>query len=98
MEAFDSPTIAPVSLGMELGAKASLVSGLGPSGDGSDGDLGLNVIQLGLIECPRKAILVTDKTKRVVKHIKEIFLMVNNGVRDGVMPIEERESVLAVYF
>jgi hypothetical protein len=51
-----------------------------------------------LIERLRKAILVTDKTKRVVKHIEETFLRVNNGVRDGVMPAEEGESVLAVYF
>jgi hypothetical protein len=51
-----------------------------------------------LIERPRKAILVTDKTKRIVKHIEETFLRVNNGVRDGVMPAEEGESVLVVYF
>jgi hypothetical protein len=85
-------------MGLELDARASLVFGLGPSGDGSDGDLGLTVTQLGLIERLRKAVLVIDKTKRVVKQVKENFLRVNNGMRDGVMPAEEGEAVLAVYF
>jgi hypothetical protein len=85
-------------MGLELDARASLVSGLGPSGDGSDGDLGLTITQLGLIEHLRKVVLVTDKTKRVVKQVEENFLRVNNGVRDGVMPVEEGEAVLAVYF
>jgi hypothetical protein len=60
IEPSDSLTIAPVSLGLELDAKAShLVSKLVPSGDGSvgdvyvedgsDDDLGLTVTQLGLI-------------------------------------------------
>jgi hypothetical protein len=90
-------------MGLELDARASLVFGLGPSGDGSvgdgsDGDLGLTVTQLGLIERLRKAVLVIDKTKQVVKQVKENFLRVNNGMRDGVMPAEEGEAVLAVYF
>jgi hypothetical protein len=31
-------------------------------------------------------------------HIEEIFLRVNKGVRDRVLPIEEGESVLAFHF
>jgi hypothetical protein len=31
-------------------------------------------------------------------HIEEIFLRVNKGVRDGVLPTEEGESVLAFHF
>jgi hypothetical protein len=52
---------------------------------------------LGLIERFRKAILVTEKNKRIVKQVKENFIRVNNGMRDGVMPAEEGEAVLADY-
>jgi hypothetical protein len=34
----------------------------------------------------------------VLKHIKEIFLRVNKGVRDGVLPAKEGESLLAFHF
>jgi hypothetical protein len=32
-----------------------------------------------------------------VKQVEENFIRVNNGMCDGVMPIEEGEAVLAVY-
>jgi hypothetical protein len=54
--------------------------------------------QLGLIERLREELKVNDTTKVVLKHIEEIFLRVNKGVHDGVLPAEERESVLAFYF
>jgi hypothetical protein len=34
----------------------------------------------------------------VLKHIEEIFLRVNKGVHDGVLPAEEEESLLAFHF
>jgi hypothetical protein len=34
----------------------------------------------------------------VLKHIDEIFLRVNKGVRDGVLPAEDEESLLAFQF
>lgn len=58
----------------------------------------MTVTQLGLIERLRKAVFVTEKNKRIVKQVEENFIRVNNGVRDGVMPAEEGESVLVVYF
>jgi hypothetical protein len=49
--------------------------------------------QLGLIERLREELKVNDTTKVVLKHIEEIFRRVNKGVRDGVLPAEEGESV-----
>jgi hypothetical protein len=107
-----SLTTDPVSLGLELDANSHLVSGLVPSGDGSvgdgyigdgsdgdgsDNDLGLTVSQLGLIERFRKAVLVTEENKRIVKQVEENFIRANKDMRDGVMPAEEGEAVLAVY-
>jgi hypothetical protein len=54
--------------------------------------------QRGLIERMRKELKVNDTTKVVLKHIEEIFLRVNKGVRDGVLPAEEGESLLAFHF
>jgi hypothetical protein len=54
--------------------------------------------QLGLIERLREELRVNDTTKVALKHIEEIFLRVNKGVRDGVLSAEEGESVLAFYF
>jgi hypothetical protein len=54
--------------------------------------------QIGLIERMRKELKVNDTTKVVLKHIEEIFLRVNKGVRDGVLPAEEGESLLAFHF
>ena len=54
--------------------------------------------QLRLIERLREELKVNDTTKVVLKHIEEIFLRVNKGVRDGVLPAEEGEFVLAFYF
>jgi hypothetical protein len=54
--------------------------------------------QLGLIEHLREELKVNDTTKVVLKHIEEIFLRVNKGVRDGVLPAEEGESLLAFHF
>jgi hypothetical protein len=34
----------------------------------------------------------------VLKHIEEIFLRVNKGVRDGVLPAEEGDSLLAFHY
>jgi hypothetical protein len=105
--AYVSLTTDPVSLGLELDANSHLVSGCVPSGDGSVGDgsdgdgsnddLGLTVSQLGLIERFRNAVLVIEKNKRIVKQVKENFIRVNKGMRDGVMPAEEGEAVLAAY-
>jgi hypothetical protein len=54
--------------------------------------------QLWLIERLREELKVNDTTKVVLKHIEEIFLRVNKGVRDGVLPAKEGDSVLAFYF
>jgi hypothetical protein len=54
--------------------------------------------QRGLIERMRKELKVNDTTKVVLKHIEEIFLRVNKGVCDGVLPAEEGESLLAFHF
>jgi hypothetical protein len=54
--------------------------------------------QLGLIERMRKELKVNDTTKVALKYIEEIFLRVNKGVRDGVLPAEEGESILAFHF
>jgi hypothetical protein len=54
--------------------------------------------QLGLIEHLGEELKVNDTTKVVLKHIEEIFLRVNKGVCDGVLPVEEGESVLAFHF
>jgi hypothetical protein len=53
--------------------------------------------QLGLIEHLREELKVNDTTKVVLKHIEEIFLRVNKGVRDGVLSAEG-ESILAFHF
>jgi hypothetical protein len=53
--------------------------------------------QLGLIERLREELMVNDTTKVVLKHIKEIFLWVIKGLRDGVLSIEG-ESILAFHF
>jgi hypothetical protein len=45
--------------------------------------------QLGLIERLREELKVNDTTKVALKHIEEIFLRVNKGVCDGVLPAEE---------
>jgi hypothetical protein len=100
--AYVSLTTDPVSLGLELDANSHLVSGRVPVGDGSDGDgsdddLGLTVSQLGLIERFKNAVLVTERNKRIVKQVEENFIRVNKGMRDGVMPAEEGEAVLAAY-
>jgi hypothetical protein len=96
IEPSDSLTIAPVSLGLELDAKASHLV-FGSIEDGSSDDLWLTVTRLELIERFRKAILVTEKNKRIVKQVEENFIRVNNGMCDGVMPAEEAEAVLADY-
>jgi hypothetical protein len=54
--------------------------------------------QLGLIECLREELKVNDTIKVVLKHIKEIFLRVNKGVRNGVLSAEEGESISAFHF
>jgi hypothetical protein len=54
--------------------------------------------QLGLIERLREESKVNDTTKVVLKHIEEIFLRVNKGVRDGVLSTEEGKSILAFHF
>jgi hypothetical protein len=54
--------------------------------------------QLGLIERLREELKVNDTTKVVLKHIEEIFLWVNKGVRDGVLSTEEGKSILAFHF
>jgi hypothetical protein len=103
IEPSDSLTIAKASLlGSGLVPSGDGYVGDGYVGDGSDGDefegdLGLTVNQLGLIERFRKAVLVTEKNMRIVKQVEENFIRVNNGMRDGVMPAEEGEAVLADY-
>jgi hypothetical protein len=51
-----------------------------------------------VIERLRKELKVNDTTKVVLKHIEEIFLRVNKGVRDWVLPTEEGNSLLAFQF
>jgi hypothetical protein len=58
----------------------------------------LTDIQLGLIERLREESKVNDTIKVVLKHILEIFLRVNKGVRDGVLSTKEGKSILAFHF